>query len=235
MLKYKNLVIIGTSHIAKSSLKEVEEVFRKQNPYIVAVELDHNRLHALLNNKKPNYTPLLIRRLGLKGYLFALLGSIIQQKLGSIAGIKPGSDMLRAVELARTHKKRIALIDRDIRVTLSRLSKAIGWKEKFNFLVDIFSLPFSKKMRINLTEVPKKDLVKKALNMLKKRYPGIYKVLVDERNKVMVLKLRTLMENYPDQNILVVVGAGHEEGVLDLMKTGKTQTVLKETYIKREN
>ena len=221
MLKYKNLIIIGTSHIAESSLKEVEEVFRKQTPDIVAVELDHNRLHALLTNKKPNYSPALIPVLGFKGYLFALIGSIIQQKLGSIVDIKPGSDMLRAVELARDNKKRIALIDRDVRITLARLSKSLGWKEKLNFLADILSSPFSKKMRINLKKVPKRDLVKKALSMLKKRYPGLYKVLVIERNKIMALKLRTLMENYPEKKIMVVVGAGHEEGILNLVKSNQ--------------
>lgn len=218
MLKYKNMVVIGTSHIAESSLKEVEAVFKKQEPDIVAVELDHNRLHALLTNKKPNYSPALIPKLGLKGYLFALIGGIIQQKLGNIVGIRPGSDMLRAVELARDNKKRIALIDRDVRITLARLSKAIGWREKLNFLVDLVSAPFSGKMRIDLKKVPEKQLVKKLLRILKKRYPGLYRVLVEERNKVMALKLKTLMENYPEQKILVVIGAGHEEDLLRLVK-----------------
>ncbi|KYK24550.1 hypothetical protein AYK26_03140 [Euryarchaeota archaeon SM23-78] len=218
MLKYKNLVIIGTSHIAETSLKEVESVFRKQNPDIVAVELDHNRLYALLHNKKPNYSPALIPQLGLKGYLFALIGSFLQQKLGSIVGIKPGSDMLRAVELARDNKKKIALIDRDVRVTLTRLSKAIRWREKLNFFVDLISAPFSKKMTINLKEVPEKQFIKKALGLLKKRYPGLYKVLVTERNKIMALKLKILMKNYPEQKILCVVGAGHEEDLLGLAK-----------------
>ncbi len=218
MLKYKNLVIIGTSHIAETSLQEVEDIFRRQDPDIVAVELDRNRLHALLHDRKPSYSPALISQIGLKGYLFALIGGLIQQKLGSIVGIKPGSDMLRAVELARDNQKRIALIDRDVRVTLARLSKAIGWKERFNFLIDIFTAPFSKKMRINLREVPEKQFIKKALRILKKRYPGLYKVLVQERNKIMALKLKTIMENYPEQKILVVVGAGHEQDLLGLIK-----------------
>ena len=218
MLKYKNLIIIGTSHIAETSLKEVEAVFRTYQPEIVAVELDSNRLHALLSNKKPDYSPKLISQLGLKGYLFALFGSIMQQKLGSIVGIKPGSDMLRGVELARDNKKRIALLDRDVRVTLARLSKAFGWREKLNFLIDLVTAPFSKKMRINLKEVPEKQIIKKALEILKTRYPGLYGVLVEERNKIMALKLKTLMENYPKQKIMVIVGAGHEEGLLGMLK-----------------
>ncbi|MBW2991491.1 TraB domain-containing protein [Candidatus Woesearchaeota archaeon] len=218
MLRYKNLVIIGTSHIAETSIKEIEKVFRKQSPDIVAVELDKNRLWALLHDKKPSYSPALIPSLGLKGYLFSLIGSFMQQKLGNIVGIKPGTDMLRAVELARDNQKRIALIDRDVRVTLARVSKAFGWKEKLNFLADILSAPFSKKMRIDIRKVPEKQLIKKALGILKKRYPGLYKVLVVERNKIMALKLRALMENYPEQKIMVVVGAGHEQDLLGMVK-----------------
>jgi pheromone shutdown-related protein TraB len=218
MLKYKNLVIIGTSHIAESSLKEIEFFFQRENPDIMAVELDMNRLHALLSNQKPNYSLLLIPQLGLKGYLFGVVGSFLQQKLGNIVGIKPGSDMLRAVQLAQMNNKKIALIDRDVRITLLRLSKAIGWKEKLNFIADLFSAPFSERMRINLRQVPEKELVKKILSLLKKRYPGLYRVLVTERNKVMALKLRAIMENHPDKKIMVIVGAGHEADLTSLIK-----------------
>jgi pheromone shutdown-related protein TraB len=218
MLKYKKLVIVGTSHIAESSLNEIEFVFNKENPDIVAIELDQQRLYALLSNQKPNYSPVMIKEIGLKGYLFALFGSMIQQKLGDIVGIKPGSDMLRAVQLAKFNNKKIALIDRDVRITLSRLSRAIGWREKLNFFVDLFSAPFSKKMKINLKIVPEKELVQRLLGLLKKRYPGLYRVLVEERNKLLALKLKTLMENYPDQKIMAVLGVGHEEEVLCLIK-----------------
>ena len=218
MLKYKNLVIIGTSHIAESSLDEINAVFQKENPDLIAVELDHGRLHALLSNKKPSYSPALIGQLGLKGYLFALIGSLIQQKLGDVVGIKPGSDMLRAVQLAQANNKKIALIDRDIQVTLARLSKAIGWKEKLHFVIDIFSAPFAKKMKIDLSKVPEKELVKKLLRLMKKRYPGLHRVLVDERNKIMALKLKAIMENYSTSKILVVIGAGHEDDLLALIK-----------------
>jgi len=128
---------------------------------------------------------------------------------------------VRAVQLARDHSKKIALIDRDVRITLSRLSKAIGWREKKNFVLDLLLAPFSKKMRIDLKKVPEKELVQKLLGVLKRRYPGVYRVLVEERNKILALKLKTLVENYPEHTVLAVVGAGHEEEVLRLVK--KTQ------------
>lgn len=218
MLKHRNLIFLGTSHIAVDSIKEIERAFRLESPDIVAVELDPARLHALLADRKPNYSPAMAFKIGFKGYLFAVIGSLLQQKLGSIVGVKPGSDMLRAVELARDNGKRIALIDRDLRITLSRLSKAFGWKEKFRFLFDLISAPFAKKMKIDLGKVPEKELIKQLLELLKKRYPGLHRVLVEERNKIMALKLKALMDNYPDKKILAVMGAGHEESVLELVK-----------------
>lgn len=221
MLKYKNLIVIGTSHIAESSLNEIESVFQKVNPDLVAVELDSNRLYAMLSDKKPNYSPSMIRSLGLKGYLFAIIGSFIQQKLGDVVGIKPGSDMLSAVRLAQKGNKKLALIDQDIQITISRLSKAIGWKERVHFVVDLFSAPFAKKLKIDLRKVPEKELIKKLLKIMKKRYPGLYKVLVEERNRLMALKLRALMDNYPNIKIMAIVGAGHEDDLLALIKKSR--------------
>jgi pheromone shutdown-related protein TraB len=224
MLKYKNLIIIGTSHIAESSIREIESVFQKENPDVVAIELDHNRLHAMLSDQKQNYSPSAIRNLGLKGYLFALIGGFIQQKLGDVVGIAPGSDMLRAVRLAQENNKKIALIDQDIQVTISRLSKAIKWKEKLHFVVDLFSAPFAKKMRIDLRKVPEKELIKKLLRLMKKRYPGVHRVLVEERNKLMALKLSALIDNFHDSKIMAVVGAGHEDDLLALIKKSRLQS-----------
>jgi len=218
MSSYDKLTIIGTSHIARHSVREIEKAFHEMKPDIVAVELDPSRLQALLSEKKPDYSPRIIREIGLKGYLFALVGGLVQQKLGDIVGVKPGSDMLRAVTLARDNGCRIALIDRDIRITLSRLSKKITWKERLNFLIDVFRAPFSKRMRLDLSKVPEKKLILELMNILKSRYPGLHQVLVEERNHIMALKLCTLIENYPDKHILAVVGAGHEDALLLLIK-----------------
>lgn len=215
---YKNLVLIGTSHIATTSIREIERAFESEKPDLVAVELDKARLDALFSNVKPKYPLSIIPKIGLKGYLFARIGGLIQQKLGAVVGIKPGSDMLRAVMLAQKNNKPIALIDRDISITLSRLSKSITWREKLHFIIDFFSAPFSKKLRIDLTKVPEKEFIHKLLNILKKRYPNIYNTLVKERNEIMGLKLASLMKQHVDKKILAVIGAGHEDAVLEIIK-----------------
>ena len=53
-MKYKNLTIIGTSHISPKSVKQVKDKIKELKPEIIAVELDRKRHHALTtktNNK----------------------------------------------------------------------------------------------------------------------------------------------------------------------------------------
>jgi pheromone shutdown-related protein TraB len=215
---YKNVLVIGTSHIAKRSIENIKESFDIYAPDIVCVELDRKRLQALLSGQKPNYSLSGIRDYGLQGYLFAVIGSFIQKKLGNVVGIKPGSDMLTAVNLARQNNKQLMLIDQDIEVTLRRFSKSFSWKEKFRMVYDILMAPFSKKIKINLHDVPKAEIVNVLMEQMKTRYPSIYKTLIVERNQVMAKNIYKIMSENPDKKILVVIGAGHEQGLLDLVK-----------------
>ena len=221
-MKYKNLTIIGTSHIAKQSLDEVKAEIENNKPDIVAIELDKNRLQALFQKKKEKLSIYSIRRIGLKGYLFALIGAWAGRKLGEYVGVSPGSEMKKAVKLAKKHNAKIALIDRDIEKTLKRFSETLSWKERWNFVVDIISAPFKrKKLEFDLTKVPDKKVIKKLINQVKERYPNVYKVLISERNRVMAANLQKLMDKHPDKKILAVLGAGHEEGISKLIKDHK--------------
>ncbi|MFH1506483.1 MAG: TraB/GumN family protein [archaeon] len=218
-MQYKNLNIIGTSHIAKQSINEIKDAFTKFKPDIVAVELDKARLYGLLHDVKPSRNLMNIRHFGLKGYLFALIGGIIQAKLGEIVGVKPGADMLTAVQEAGKSGARIALIDQNIEVTLKKFSDRFSWRERWNLFVDLISAPFSKeKVRIDLSKVPSSQLIKVLMEKLKDHYPNIYYTLVQERNEIMAKKLAHMLQTFPDQNILAIIGAGHELEILKLVK-----------------
>jgi pheromone shutdown-related protein TraB len=215
---YKNVKLIGTSHIAKESVAKISEEFSSFNPDIVCVELDNNRLHSLMSNEKPSRSVKGIKQYGLQGYLFALIGGYIQEKLGNVVGTKPGSDMLTAVNLAQINHKILHLVDQDIGITLKRFSKAFTWKEKFRLLWDIIRSPFSKRMQIDLNTVPKEELINKLMGDLKKRYPNLYNVLIEERNQVMAKNIYKIMSKSEDKKILVVIGAGHEKELLQMIK-----------------
>ena len=239
-MKYKNLIIIGTSHIAKESLDEVKAEIEKQQPEIIALELDKRRFYALVNNIKSKPSLRDIRKIGLKGYIFNIIGAWVEKKLGSIVGVKPGDEMLTAIHLAKKNKIQLALIDQDIEITLKRISKEFTWREKFRLIGDFFrGLIFRKKElkklgieNLDLTKVPSNDLIKKLIKQVKKRYPNFYKVLIEERNYIMAKRLSNLIEKYPEKKIIAIIGAGHEEEMLEIIKNND---IAHKLALKQEN
>lgn len=216
--RYKNVLLVGTSHIAEKSIETITQVFNDYRPDIVCVELDHARLHGLLTNAKPDYSLSGIKKFGFQGYLFAVIGGLLQKKLGNIAGIKPGSDMLVAVNLSKINNKELQLVDQNIEITLRRFSKTFTFKEKIRLLADIFKAPFTKKVSFDLRKVPEQKIILALMNQLKERYPSIYRVLIEERNVVMAKNIYNIMSRNEGKKIFVVIGAGHEEGLMKLIK-----------------
>lgn len=219
-MKYKNLSIVGTSHIAKQSLDEVKKAIEEEKPEIIALELDKRRLGALMSAKKERISIRNIFKIGVKGFLFSLIGAWAEKRLGEYVGVAPGSEMKQAVKLANKDKIRVALIDQDIEVTLRRLSKSLTWGEKWNFIADVFKAVVLRKKEVefDLRTVPDKKLIDKMIKQVKKRYPTLYNVLVKERNEIMAKKLVRLMKANDNSKILAIVGAGHEEEIVGLIK-----------------
>ena len=232
-MRYKNLIIIGTSHIAKQSLDEVKNTITKQKPEIVALELDRKRFYALTHEQKRKLKISDIRKMGFKGFLFNLIGAWVEEKLGKMVGAKPGSEMITAIKLTKKLKLKIALIDQDIEITMKRLSKELTWKEKGRFLIDIIKSVIFRKSelkelgikKLDLTKVPSKTLIKKLIKRVKKRYPNFYKVLVEERNQIMANNLVQIMQQNPDKQILAIIGAGHEDEILYIIKKQIKSTI----------
>lgn len=224
----KNIQLVGTSHIAEESVNKVTRIIKKHDEAIVAVELDTMRLQALLSKQQATSFSLRdITKVGVTGFVFAIIGSYVTRKLAKVVNQEPGADMLAAVKAAQEKKHQIALIDQPIQKTLKRFSEEVTWKEKGKALIDILQAIFFQKSQLkkfginhlDLTKVPAKTIIKKLIDHLKIRYPNVYKVLIAERNKYMVKKLVTIALNHPDKLIIAVVGAGHEEGMEKLLKS----------------
>lgn len=223
LMECKNLILIGSSHVSKESIELVRKTIEKEKPGIIAIELDKDRLAALMQKRKRS---MFIKGVGIKGMIFALIGAWIERKIGKIVNVEPGSEMKTAVILAKKHNSKLALIDQSLSTTLKRFSKTITWKEKFNFIADIFLSIFAptkqmKEIQIkkeDLSKVPSKETIEKILCYAKKRYPNFYNVLVHERNIVMADNLANLMMRFPKEKIVAVVGAGHENGIMAIIR-----------------
>lgn len=220
-----NVYIIGTSHIARQSIREITNYITEEKPDVIALELDSSRASALLQQQKNKVSLAQIGQIGLKGYLFVKIGQYVQQKLGKMVGVSPGAEMKTALLLARKHQKEVAFIDQPLPVTLKNFSKALSWKEKWRFLADLLQgLLFPQKQlkefglaKFDLKKVPEKEVIQKMVGQLRERYPNVYKTLVEERNKYMVRQLVKLLRLHPGRKILAVVGAGHQEGMEELL------------------
>jgi pheromone shutdown protein TraB len=225
-----NIILIGTSHIAQESVKNVAKVikhFAKEHEVVVGVELDTHRFRSLVSKQQRNYFPSWqnVRMFGITGTLFALVAGYVSQKLGEHVGAQPGDDMRSAIFTAKKFDCTIALLDQPIQITLHRFSKAVTWREKLRFIADIFSGIFFPGRTLekygveefDLRKVPSEKIIKNMVAHVKNRYPYVYCVLIDERNRYMVRKIQKFQKNYPDKMLIAVVGAGHEEGMVRLL------------------
>jgi pheromone shutdown-related protein TraB len=224
-MRFKNIDFIGSSHIARQSVKDVRDAIENTRPDIVALELDEDRAYALLHEKEQEgkISWAQRRQIGWKGYYFAKFGHWAEAKLGKMVGMKPGSEMKEAMVLANKNHIPIVFVDQHISKTLKRLSKELTWREKARIAIDVVggffrSLVGKPEFEIDLSKVPQKDLMDKMMAQVRKRYPNIYKVLVTERNEYMAKKLFLLHNQVPDKRVLAVLGAGHVEEIMKLLE-----------------
>ncbi len=224
-----NLRIIGTSHIAKESLNEVKDAFDNFKPEIATVELDNQRLRALMAPERKRTVKIdwkTLKRIGLKGLLFALIGAYAENKLGKLVGVAPGEEMKTAIKLAQEKGAKVVPIDQNINITLGKISKRMSWRERFNFVKEIFRgifyYIFKRKVppewAFDLRKVPEKKIIEKLTEKMKEEYPNLYEILVVERNRYMARKIVKLIKENPDKRVLAVVGAGHEQGLKEMLK-----------------
>lgn len=211
----KTIVLVGTAHVSKKSVELVKETIQREKPDAVGVELCKQRLEQLRHEKKWKETDVLkIIKTG-RVYLFLinLLLSNMQRKFGKAVGIKPGSEMLAAVQAAEKKHIPVVLLDRDIKVTMKRAFALMGILEKLKFFTSLFFGFFSKESeRITsreIEELKKKDMMTKLMEELSKEVPNMKKVLVDERDEFIAQQIL----GSKAKKIVAVVGIGHIEGI----------------------
>ena len=214
-----DIYLIGTAHVSGESINEVEYAINEINPDLIAVELDRDRFIAMTNNENKSKNKIDIAKMIKEGNIGLFLVHTVlanfQKDIGEKFGIKPGSEMKKALDLAMTYNKPISLIDRPVNITLKRALKSMTLKEKLNFLKDIFD----DEKGMELDEKALNDMINNAedlIQLLKEVSPSIYNVLVDERDKFMAKNLFEISKG--KEKIIAVVGAGHLKGISNYLK-----------------
>ena len=205
------IIIVGTAHVSKKSVEEVKKVIEEIKPEAVAVELCYKRYLALTKNK-PQNIPItdVIKKGEAPMLLFQLILSYFQRKIGEKCGVRPGEDMLVAIEKAREIGADILLIDRDITITFKRFWNSLSLFEKIKLILYILRSLFSKE-EIDVDEMLKEDILERLIKEFRKLSPSAAKVLIDERDAYMAANLLQAAKKY--EKIVAIVGAGHKKGI----------------------
>lgn len=226
-----SLEIVGTAHISEKSVNTVRETIYNKRPEIVAIELDEVRYQKLLDeaNGIKREEKLDMKSLLKSSNLIVTLVSTFlahtQKKMGEDVGVQPGSEMLEAAKIAQEVNADIALIDRNIQITLKRTIKGMSFKEKIKFIWELLASYISgdddeedSSFEEEIERLKQEETIVEVMNYFKEASPGGYNALVHERDAYMAYNLKSLENN----NVVAVVGAGHKKGILKFLENPET-------------
>ncbi|OPX78847.1 MAG: TraB family protein [Methanosaeta sp. PtaB.Bin087] len=206
------IVIVGTAHVSEKSVQEVRRAIEELRPDVVAVELCQGRYRALTGQEDTG--ELEIKEILKGGKLYLLLVqwflAYVQKKIGSDLGVKPGSEMIAAIEAAEAAGARVALVDRDIAVTIQRFWSSMSFLEKAKLVLSMIPAAFGKGEEIDIDKVTEEDVVSAIIDEFREVSPRAAQVLIDERDAYIA---RNLLRLGRTGRVLAVVGAGHREGI----------------------
>ena len=226
-----NVILVGTAHISKDSVNEVKQVIEEYKPDIVAVELCKRRHDAITNKDSWENKPVTTLLKGNNAYfmLAQTFLSSIQRKLGKEYGVEPGSEMIAAMDEAKKHNIDVALVDRDISVTLKRAWKKMGIREKFRltweFLKAILGYDEEEMEELDLKEIMDQDVISTMMEEFGKIAPSVATVLIHERDKYIAKKI---LDESKKGKVVAVVGAGHIQGIKKHLEKKELNVDLKE-------
>ena len=222
-MKRECLTIIGTAHVSAESVEEVKDAIYELQPDRVAIELDLARYTKLKNSMMGieeddsiSVTKIIKEN---KVGLF-LLTTVLT---GDEVDVAPGSEMVGAIEAAEDLGIPIALIDRNINTTLERALNRMSFFEKIKFLIGILTTDTDDE-EIDIEDLKNPDNLEDLLEMFKDEAPGIYDVLVHERDAYLAGSLLRI----PEDKVVAVVGAGHQPGINAYLDNPETIPPLEE-------
>jgi pheromone shutdown-related protein TraB len=209
----KEIVIVGTAHISRRSVEEVERVIAELRPDTVCVELDVARHDTLVDDTRWRKLDIfeVIRQKKVLFFLSSLLLTAYQRKLGEKLGVKPGADMLAAIKKAEEVGARLVLADRDIQATLKRSFHSLSFWNKCQLLAVMIAAFFAtgEISEEQIEDLKDKDNIGEMMRAFAREMPELQVPLIDERDRY----LMSSIQDAPGTRIVAVVGAGHVQGM----------------------
>jgi pheromone shutdown-related protein TraB len=213
-LQDREIVILGTAHVSRQSVEDVDTVLDSEAPDQVCVELDEARHRSLTQASRWN--DLNIYQVIREKKAFLLLGNLVlssfQRRIGMDLGVKPGEEMLAAIRAAEQRELPVTLCDRELPITLRRAWAKTGLWGKSKLLASLLSSLFTKESFTaeEVEELKQKNALDAMMEELASYLPSVKKVLIDERDRY----LATRIYQSGGSKSVAVLGAGHVPGVV---------------------
>ena len=210
----RDIYIVGTAHISQRSVDEVRQVIQEVRPDTVCVELDQTRYEALTDETRWQKLDIfeVIKQRKVLLLLTSLVLSAYQRKMGEALGVRPGAEMLAGIEEAEAIGAEVVLADRDIQATLKRTWGNLGFFAKMKVLSMLIGGFFAanKITEEQIEELKDRDNVSEMMAEFAKVMPQAKQPLIDERDQFLI----SMAREAPGKTVVVVVGAGHVEGMV---------------------
>jgi len=222
--------LVGTAHVSRESIEEVNGIIREERPDLICVELDDARYASI--TQKENWEKLDMVKVFREGKGFLLMANLVlagfQRRMGAELGVKPGEEMKAALDTAAELGIPHALCDREVQITLRRAWASCGLWNKSKLLATLIASAFSTE-KISAEEIEELKSHSELDGMMKELadyLPSVKETLIDERDQYLAAKIwSSATTNFPaSKRILAVVGAGHMQGIkanLDKIASGE--------------
>lgn len=212
-LNEKDIFLIGTAHISKTSAETVKKFINEEKPDSVCVELCQSRYQSITDPEKWKSMDIItiIKQKKALLLLVNLILSAFQKRLAQQLGLNPGQEMIEAIQAAKENNINLVMVDRDIQTTFTRIWKKLGFFGKFKLLFMLLMSIFAKEdiSEEEIERLKSEDVLTAALNDLAVSFPRLKSTLIDERDQYLAEKIK----NAPGKKIVAVVGAGHVPGI----------------------
>jgi pheromone shutdown-related protein TraB len=209
----KEVILVGTAHVSSESARLAVQVIETEKPDTVCIELCESRYQTI--SQKELWRDMDIVKVIKEKKAFLLLSNLLlaslQKRIAKNFDIKPGEEMIKAIEAGKAMGASIHLADRDIRITLLKTWRVMGLWSKLKLLFQ-FLLSLGQIEDISEEDIEKmkqEDVLQSLLADVGKSLPVLKDILIDERDLYLTHRIRTA----PGKKIVAVVGAGHVPGI----------------------
>ena len=186
--------IIGTAHVSQQSVDEVRAAIEEFKPDVVAIELDTARYTAVKKQARDPSVDDVLEVKNFNSLLVQWLLAYLQRKIGIDVGVEPGAEMKIAIQEAEQRGIPLALVDRDIRLTLLRFWNSMGFFEKIKmFWALIISIAeVDNGQEIDIESLKDQNVIDAVMQEFRKFSPNGARALIDERDAFIAHQLLLL-------------------------------------------